>query len=570
MKATSAGCVTGQRDANEREQIDVVALGIVTAAILLFVGTGSEVGPRVVNSFLQRGPGPDHFLLNAFLLNIAIIIFGWSRYRQLCAELQVRKAAEKQARHLAETDPLTGFLNRRSFNACVDQMIATAAHNGQAVVLAMIDLDNFKQVNDYNGHNIGDLLLRECSGRLAAGLPPRALVGRIGGDEFAAAFPFDPNRDAVITEVASTLVETIGENARIDSIIIEVTASIGLARSDFPGIDNERPDARAILEMADIAMYHAKRHGRNRFYWFEPQMADEMRFRKELEQGIRRGIGKGEFVPYYEQQIDLQTGELTGFEMLARWDSPHFGIVSPEIFIPVAEDIGAIGALSESVIRQALEDAKTWGPHLTLAVNISPLQLRDPWFSQKLLRLLVEASFPPQRLEIEITESCLHQNVAQARSLIASLKNQGIKVSLDDFGTGYSSLAQLRSLPFDRIKIDRSFVSSLIDNQDSAAIVHAIAMLGKGLNLPITAEGIESDGVLNYLLQYGQIKGQGYLYGRPRPAGELGEWMEELGNAATPELNAVRKALRDAAENSAAEAGDETGGTHEPRKRAGG
>jgi len=236
-------------------------------------------------------------------------------------------------------------------------------------------------------------------------------------------------------------------------------------------------------------------------------------------------------VPFYERQIDLQTGELTGFEMLARWDSPTFGVVAPDIFIPIAEDIGAIADLSESVIAQALEDAKNWDPRLTLSVNISPLQLRDPWFAQKLLKLLVEANFPANRLEIEITESCLHQNVNQVRSLITSLKNQGIRVSLDDFGTGYSSLAQLRHLPFDRIKIDRSFVSSLVDNPDNAAIVHSIAMLGKGLNLPITAEGIESGAVLEHLLQYGELKGQGYLYGHPRPAHDLSEWLAEQDKA---------------------------------------
>ncbi|MCT2400563.1 putative bifunctional diguanylate cyclase/phosphodiesterase [Novosphingobium mangrovi (ex Huang et al. 2023)] len=524
----TAGNIAFRDEAGESEQqIDVVALGIVTAAILMFVATGSEVGPRVVDSLLDRGPGPDNFILNAFLLNIAIIIFGWSRYRQLSAEIRLRRASERQARQMAQTDPLTGFLNRRNFNERVDKLIDTAEGNGQAVVLIMIDLDNFKQVNDFNGHSTGDVLLRECSHRIGASLPKHAVAGRIGGDEFAAAFAFDKSRDETIDQIATGLVKAISESTKINAISIEVTASIGLARSDVPDVDGRKPDALALLEMADIAMYHAKRQGRNSFFWFEGVMADEMRFRNELEMGIRQGIPRGEFLPYYEQQIDLQTGELTGFEMLARWDSPHFGLVSPEIFIPVAEDIGAIAALSESVIRQALEDAKDWDPKLGLSVNISPVQLRDPWFAQKLLRMLVEANFPPHRLEIEITESCLHQNLPQARSLITSLKNQGIKVTLDDFGTGYSSLAQLRSLPFDRIKIDRSFVTSLIENKDNAAIVHAIAMLGKDLELPVTAEGIESSEVLKHLLQYGHIKGQGYLYGHPRPAGELSELLRE-------------------------------------------
>ncbi|AIT79283.1 putative bifunctional diguanylate cyclase/phosphodiesterase [Novosphingobium pentaromativorans] len=512
-------------DHAEDRQIDVVALGIVTAAILLFVATGSEVGPAVVRSILERGPGPDNFILNAFLLNIAIIIFGWSRYRQLCDEIKLRKRAERQARLLAETDPLTGYLNRRSFNTGVAKLLADNQAEDRAVVLMMIDLDNFKQINDYNGHKTGDLLLQECARRISASLPQQAIVGRIGGDEFAVALAFDKGRDEILDRVAESLVDRMSRPIAIEALRLEVTASVGLARSDLLGIDEELPDARTLLERADIAMYHAKRRGRNSYYWFEAQMADEMRFRSEIEHGIRQGIPRQEFVPFYEQQIDLQTGKLIGFEMLARWDSPKFGIVAPDLFIPIAEEIGAIADLSESVISQALEDAKTWDDHLTLSVNISPLQLRDPWFAQKLIKLLIEAKFPPHRLEIEITESCLHQNIGLVRSLITSLKNQGIKVSLDDFGTGYSSLAQLRSLPFDRIKIDRSFVSSLVDNKDSAAIVNAIAQLGKGLDMPITAEGIENGAVLERLMEFGSITGQGYYYGRPQPAREVSEWL---------------------------------------------
>jgi diguanylate cyclase (GGDEF)-like protein len=515
-------------DIVEERQIDVVALGIVTAAILMFVATGSEIGPIVVRSLIERGPGPDNFILNAFLLNIAIVIFGWSRYRQLCEEIVLRKKAERDARRLAETDPLTGYRNRRSFNSGVAALLPANSDEDRAVVLMMIDLDNFKQINDYNGHKVGDLLLQECARRITASLPKEALIGRIGGDEFAVALAFDKSRADELDRIAEGLVERMRQPIRVDALSLEVTASIGLARSDVNGFDDAPIDARSLLERADVAMYHAKRCGRNSYYWFKAHMADEMRFRAELENGIRQGIPRQEFVPFYEQQIDLQTGKLIGFEMLARWDSPKFGIVAPDLFIPIAEEIGAIAELSESVIAQALEDAKNWDPALTLSVNISPLQLRDPWFAQKLIKLLLEASFPPHRLEIEITESCLHQNIGQVRSLITSLRNQGIKVSLDDFGTGYSSLAQLRSLPFDRIKIDRSFVASLADNKESAAIVNAIALLGKGLNLPITAEGIENGDVLQQLLQYGQITGQGYFYGRPRPAREVSEWLGEV------------------------------------------
>lgn len=502
---------------------DILALGIATAAIIMFVGTGGTVVPQVIRSLAGYGIGPDKALLNALLLNIALIIFGWRRYRQLSAEVEERRRAEEHARLLAETDPLTGYLNRRSFADELNRLITESQAKVLGVVVMMIDLDNFKQVNDYNGHGAGDEMLQRTASRIASTMPDHTLKARIGGDEFACALEFDKSRPELIDELASTVIDDISRPVRVNGISLEVTASLGIAQSDIGSGPN---DAQTLLEMSDIAMYHAKRQGRNCYYWFEESMADEMRYRIEVENGIRAGVPAGEFVPYYEQQIDLQTGELTGFEMLARWNSPKFGLVGPDIFIPIAEDIGAISELSECVIAQALEDAKSWDQDLTLAVNISPLQLRDPWFAQKLLKLLLNANFPPQRLEIEITESCLHENIANVRTLLSSLQNQGVRVSLDDFGTGYSSLAQLRSLPFDRIKIDRTFVSDLVENKDSAAIVHAIAMLGKGLGLPITAEGIETAGVLDQLRQYGQIKGQGYLYGKPRSASDTQEMLE--------------------------------------------
>lgn len=502
-------------------------------------------------------------MTSAFLLNIAIIIFGWSRYRQFRKEIAARKLAEQQASRLAVLDTLTELFNRSSFNDVVDKLLSNAAKAGQAVVVLVADLDGFKAINDLNGHDVGDLMLRECAARLCACAPSSAIAGRVGGDEFALAFPVDRQRRGTAKSVAEKVANLLAQPASINGVKVEVTASIGIARSDVVGL-SKSPDSRELLEMASVASYHAQQQGRDRSVRFEARMADELRFQVELKRGIRQGIPNGEFIPFYEQQIDLQTGELTGFEMLARWNSPQFGLVSPDVFIPIAEEMGAIGDLSRSVIRQAMEDAKGWDPRLTLAVNISPLQLRDPWFSQKLLHLLVEANFPPQRLEIEITESCLHQNVAQVRSLITSLKNQGVRVSLDDFGTGYSSLAQLRSLPFDRIKIDRSFITNMTNDSDDAAIVHAIAMLGKGLNLPITAEGIETSDVLEKLRQYGQLKGQGYLYGRPRPAHEIAEWLSqrELAVAALPDLPTIPRHPNN---------GDQTdsGGEQQVSKRSG-
>ena len=514
---------------------DVIALGISAACIIMFVGIGAPVLADIVRSFQGAGLGPDKLAINALLLNIALVIFSWRRYRQLQDEVRERRRAEHQARELAAVDPLTGCLNRRSIGPETDRLLADAAARGEIVAFIMVDLDNFKQVNDYHGHSAGDAILQECARRIAALLPPQGLIARLGGDEFACVVSFARSREDIVDRLAGGIIDSVSRPVRINGLNVEATVSIGLARSDTRRAgDAGKADAQTMMHMADIAMYHAKKHGRNRYFWFEAPMESELRFRSELEAGIRHGIAAGEFVPFYEQQIDLATGRLTGFEMLARWHSPTLGTVSPEIFIPVAEDIGVIADLSESLISQALEDAKCWSPELTLSVNISPVQLRDPWFAQRLLKMLVEANFPPSRLEIEITESCLHENVGIVRSLLTSLKNQGIRVSLDDFGTGYSSLSQLRTLPFDQIKIDRSFIMSMQDSTDSETIVKAIAALGNGLNLPITAEGIENDAVLEKLRQFGRIKGQGYLYGRPEGAAHTRDRLAGMNLLAQP------------------------------------
>lgn len=504
---------------------DIVTIGIAVAAIIMLVGTGSTALPRIVSWLAGHGGGPDKLLTNALLLNIALLIFGWRRYRQLTEEVAVRRKAEDQAQTLAQTDALTGCLNRRAIGAATDALLEDCAERSQALAFVMLDLDNFKQINDLHGHAAGDALLREAVTRISAAMPDRALVARLGGDEFACVVPFDPTKTVQIEQLAAQLIERVAQPLDHQDSILETTISVGISCS----LDvDQTPDAQTLLHMADVAMYQSKKLGRNRFQWFDPSFETEIRLRNELESGIRHGIPAGEFVPFYEKQVDLASGELVGFEMLARWRSPKLGVVSPEIFIPVAEEIGMIAELSESVINQALADASTWNPKLTLSVNISPIQMRDPWFAQKLLKLLVANNFPPSRLEIEITESCLLENIGLVRSMILSLKNQGVRVSLDDFGTGYSSLTQLRSLPFDRIKIDRSFVMSLTENSESATIVQSIASLGQGLNLPITVEGIETSEILDALSLIGDFKGQGYLFGRPATAADTSTELAQL------------------------------------------
>jgi diguanylate cyclase (GGDEF)-like protein len=395
----------------------------------------------------------------------------------------------------------------------------------------LLDLDNFKQVNDVNGHTAGDRVLQSAAERLSDALPADAVLARLGGDEFACAVPFPANELDRIEHLASLLIENVAKPISLGEQAIEITVSVGIANSedcqrDAVSLDN--PEfAQSALHKADIAMYHAKKQGKNRFFWFEREMEHELRFRNDLENGIRKGILTGEFVPFYEQQVDVDTGALVGFEMLARWNSPDLGLVGPDVFIPVAEDIGVIAELSQNLIAEALEDAKAWHEDLSLSVNISPVQMRDPWFAQKLVKLMLEHNFPPSRLEIEITESCLHENVDTVRSMITSLRNQGVRVSLDDFGTGYASLAQLRTLPFDRLKIDRSFIQQLEGEETSEKLVDAIISMGDGLDIPITAEGIETPEILNALKKMGKLKGQGYHYGKPEPASGVRKRLEE-------------------------------------------
>ncbi|MEP2988902.1 MAG: EAL domain-containing protein [Parasphingorhabdus sp.] len=489
---------------------DVVTGTIVLVAIVMFVGTGSTVLSDAIKSMSGYGGSSENLLVSAFLLNIALILFGWRRYRDLSSEITERTAAEERAHSLAATDPLTGFLNRRTLTERTSEMISLAQRKNKSIAFLMLDLDNFKNVNDVHGHSAGDVVLKEVALRIAKVVPPNNLLARLGGDEFACAFIFDPDQPEMVDRISDDLIDSIAEPIVEHGNHLVVTTSIGMSRFDLEddGVD-------VLMRRADIAMYSAKKQGRNRFCWFDNSMEQELQTRNTLESGMRTGIPKGEFVPYFEQQVDLATGKLTGFEMLARWESPSQGLVSPEVFIPIAEETGMIGDLSLSILRRAFEEAKNWDQSLTVSVNISPVQLLDPWLAQKIVKLLVETGYPPNRLEIEITESSLFENLSLAQSIVGSLKNQGIRIALDDFGTGYSSLAHLRALPFDRIKIDRSFVSSILENSESAAIVKAITGLGESLGMPITAEGIEDREIETELRNIGCVKGQGWYYGRP-------------------------------------------------------
>ncbi|URW76730.1 EAL domain-containing protein [Sphingomonas donggukensis] len=489
---------------------DLIAGAISVAAILMFVGIASSVLSTTLDHYVNGGAPVDQPLVVALLLNVALILLGWRRNTALRREVTVRTAAEERAQVLAARDPLTGFLNRRSLGEEGAAMIARANQRGKAMALLLLDLDHFKTVNDMHGHAVGDALLRVVAAEILAIMPQVALTARLGGDEFACGFLFDAHHPDTVERVAERLVSRMSQPFDAGGIQCHISASIGIARSDIDcsGIDT-------LMRSADIAMYAAKKSGKNRHAWFDASMERDLQARNELESGLRVAIPRHQIVPYFEQQVELGSGKLTGFEVLARWEHPTRGLISPEAFIPIAEETGMIADLSLSVMHQAFTAARDWDPGLIISINISPWQLRDAWLAQKIIKVLTETGFPARRCEIEITETALFDNLALAQSIVGSLKNQGVRLALDDFGTGYSSLAHLRALPFDRIKIDKSFVTSLIESADSAAIVGAIARLGESLNLPVTAEGVEDAEIEQRLTAIGVSKGQGWYYGKP-------------------------------------------------------
>ncbi|MDQ3139628.1 MAG: EAL domain-containing protein, partial [Pseudomonadota bacterium] len=485
-----------------------IVIGAATGTLLL-------LGALVVRHFGDIGAlrGNDDFLAILLLLNLAITAIGFSRYRRANREAMTRGAAQKQAQSLAATDPLTGLLNRGALIENVAELFHRADRRRQEVAMLVIDLDGFKTVNDLHGHLTGDNLLRTAADVIRRALPGDAVAARLGGDAFVAAFAFES--ETQVDYIAAAIVDRLGKPFDLAGVHTHVSASVGAARSD--GQCNG-PDA--LMRRADIAMHAAKKLGRGRYASFDASMQRELQARNETEAGLRAGIPKGEFVPFFEQQIDLASGSLKGFEMLARWQHPERGLVAPDEFIAIAEECGLIGELSIAVMRQALIEARGWDSGLMLSVNISPVQLKDPWLAQKIAKLLAETGFPAERLEVEITESSLFENLGLAQAIVSSLKNQGIRLALDDFGTGYSSLAHLRALPFDRIKIDRSFIGSINDNPESAAVVTAITRLADSLNLAVTAEGVEDDLIDARLRSIGNYTGQGWLFGKPLPQAE--------------------------------------------------
>jgi diguanylate cyclase (GGDEF)-like protein/PAS domain S-box-containing protein len=426
-----------------------------------------------------------------------------------------RRQAEARIAHMAHHDALTALPNRTLLHQRMREMLARAARHGGGMATLCIDLDNFKWVNDTLGHPVGDLLLRAVSRRLNSELREDDLVARLGGDEFAVLQDRVTSAEDV-THLAERLVASIAEPYNIDGHQISITASIGIALAPGDGLDTDR-----LLKNADIALYRAKSDGKGTFRFFEAEMDARIQARRALELDLRAAISTDALSVHYQPLINLATGDITGYEALVRWHHPERGFVAPSEFISLAEETGLILQIGTFVLNRACTDAAAWPLPLKVAVNLSPRQFKSGSLLHVVSEALAASRLPAGRLELEITEALLLDKTDVVLATLHALRALGVRISMDDFGTGYSSRSYLRSFPFDKIKIDRSFVADLSANADSQAIVKAIVSLGISLGITITAEGIESEIDLARLKAQGCEEGQGYLFAQAKPQSEI-------------------------------------------------
>jgi diguanylate cyclase (GGDEF)-like protein len=452
-------------------------------------------------------------------------------------EVTARQTAEASAIEQAMHDPLTGLPNRELFQRRVVAALTGAALIGAALTEAtqdgdaapddtgpddtgpaalLVDLDRFKAVNDTLGHPVGDALLRLVAKRLRSVLRPCDVVARLGGDEFALLVPPFPE-PVNLAQLAKRIVDVLGRPYLIDGHLVNIGASVGVALAPRDGREHSQ-----LLRSADLALYHAKASGRSTWSFFAPHMDARALARRSLEIDLRKALALREFELHYQPQVDLETDSIVGFEALLRWRHPGRGLVSPADFIPLAEEIGLIVPLGEWVLREACRQAARWPDGMSVAVNVSPHQFTD---TARLVSLvaqsLASSGLPGRRLEIEITESVLLRHEQAVLAALHRLRAMDVRVAMDDFGTGYSSLSQLHSFPFDKIKIDRSFVTDRDDTVSQAAVIRAITALGASLGMSTIAEGVETSDQLARIRAEGCTSVQGYLFSQPVPVEEV-------------------------------------------------
>ena len=432
-----------------------------------------------------------------------------------------RAKAEQKIAHMARHDALTGLPNRLLFREEMERALANAAR-GEMIAVLCIDLDRFKEVNDTLGHPAGDQLLVSAAARLRQCVRQGDTIARLGGDEFAVIARALACADDV--EVAAQrILGALNRPFNVDGHEAIIGASVGIAVATDGDIA-----AHSLLRNADVALYRAKAEGRHTFRFFEPEMDARLKTRHKLEMELRRAVQEHEFELAYQPIMRLDSGRVSGFEALIRWRHPERGLIPPAEFIDVAEETGLIGSINDWVLRTACADAATWPQRLRLGVNLSPSQLRSDAFMRSLKNALRHSGLDPQRLEIEITESVLMQDNEATIAQLHEVERLGVRIALDDFGTGFSSLSYLLRFPFDKIKIDRTFVKDVGSRAEADAIIRAVVSLARGLHVDITAEGVETEMQLAWLHAERCTEAQGFLFSAPRPAGELAEVLVTL------------------------------------------
>jgi diguanylate cyclase (GGDEF)-like protein len=446
---------------------------------------------------------------------VGTIILWWRFNAGLIESEDAQVEAENKIKRLAMHDVLTGLANRMWFRQALQEAMERAAAQGTKLAVLMIDLDRFKPVNDRYGHLVGDLVLKEVAQRLRKVGRAGELRGRFGGDEFVAIVEYDSD-DAIPRNVGERLVKSLSEPMYLQGLTVEIGGSVGIAI--YP---SDAATAEELVGKADMALYRAKSDGRGAVRSFDSAMGTDLKTRVELESELGQAIKSRAIVPYYQPIINLSTGRLEGLEVLARWHHETKGLIMPDTFIKLAEKTGLANELTLSVLQKACLDTRTLPGNLTLAINVSPRQLADEQLAHKVLAVVSKTKFQPSRLEVELTEAALVNDLAGARDAILALKKLGIQVVLDDFGTGYSSLGHLSDLPFDKIKIDRSFIKGFREGRHANNTVRAIIGLGVSLGIPTIAEGIESERDAAALKALGCTMAQGYLYSKPVSAADL-------------------------------------------------
>ncbi|MFC7738233.1 putative bifunctional diguanylate cyclase/phosphodiesterase [Roseomonas sp. GCM10028921] len=432
---------------------------------------------------------------------------------QTFEDMTERRRAEARIEHMAQHDALTGLANRTRLGVRLEESLARASR-GESFAVLCLDLDRFKVVNDTLGHPVGDDLLRAVTARLCANIRAQDTAVRLGGDEFAIVqASIDQPLEA--TTLARRLIDELTKPYEIQGHTIVIGVSIGIAVGPQDGTS---PDM--LLKHADLALYRAKSEGRGTWRFFESEMDARMQARRRLEVDLRRALVNEEFELFFQPLVQIGSRSINSFEALLRWQHPERGMISPEEFIPLAEDTGLIVPLGAWVLHRACKEAAGWPPHVSIAVNVSAVQFRSPQLVDVVAAALEKSGLPGSRLEIEVTESIMLQDNVTTLAILHRLHGLGVRISMDDFGTGYSSLSYLRSFPFDKIKIDKCFIRDLEKKGDARAIVSAIAGLGRSLGMRTTAEGVETSEQFEQLFADGCTEAQGYLFGRPMPAEE--------------------------------------------------